>query len=182
VVPVVAFFFFYVGAEVGFGGWIYSYATAVRVGGDATAAYLTSVFWASLTAGRLLGIPIALRLSPRLVLLVDLAGALGSLGGLILWPHSPLVAWLGTCGMGLAMASVFPTMMCLAQRHVRISGTVTGWFFVGASGGGMVLPWLMGQLFESVGPRSIMLVLAVDLLGAAALLVALAFRRSARMR
>jgi fucose permease len=38
-----------------------------------------------------------------------------------------------------------------------------GWFFLGASVGGMVLPWLMGQLFEPVGPRVTMLAIAVDL-------------------
>jgi len=40
---------------------------------------------------------------------------------------------------------------------------VMGWFFLGASAGGMTLPWLMGQLFEPVGPRVTMLALAVDL-------------------
>jgi nitrate/nitrite transporter NarK len=47
---------------------------------------------------------------------------------------------------------------------MTITGRVTGWFFVGASLGGMTLPWLIGQLFESVGPQVTMLILFADLI------------------
>jgi fucose permease len=59
---------------------------------------------------------------------------------------------MGTLGAGLSMASVFPAMISFAERHTSITGQTTGWFLVGASVGGMTLPWLIGQLFESVGP------------------------------
>ncbi len=173
---IVGFFFFYTGAEVAFGGWIYAYARALRLGSDAGAAYLTSAFWGCLTVGRLLAIPITLRLPARLVLLGDILGSLASLGVLLLWPHSLTVAWIGTCGIGLCLASIFPGMMCLAQGRMPISGTVTGWFFVGVSGGSMFLPWLIGQFFESVGPRSAMVILTIDLVGALCFLVILAFQ------
>ncbi len=51
------FFFLYVGAEVGFGGWIFTYAVALDLGSETAAAYLTSAFWGALTFGRLLTIP-----------------------------------------------------------------------------------------------------------------------------
>jgi FHS family Na+ dependent glucose MFS transporter 1 len=72
--------------------------------------------------------------------------------------------WLGVFGLGFAMASIFPTMISLAERRMTITGTVTSWFFVGASVGGMFLPWLIGQLFESVGPRAMMFAVLVDLI------------------
>jgi fucose permease len=62
------------------------------------------------------------------------------------------------------MASVFPATLTLAERRMTITGRVTGWFFVGASLGGMTLPWLIGQLFESVGPQVTMLILFADLI------------------
>jgi hypothetical protein len=34
-----------------------------------------------------------------------------------------------------------------------MTGGVTGFFLVGSSLGSMALPWLIGQFFESVGPR-----------------------------
>jgi len=67
--------------------------------------------------------------------------------------------WGGTLGLGLSMASVFPVTITLAERRMTITGRVTSWFFVGASLGGMSLPWLIGQLFEPVGPRATMFVI-----------------------
>ena len=173
---IVAFLFLYAGAEVSFGGWIYSYAVALRLSSDTVAAYLTSAFWGALTAGRLLAIPLAIRFPPRYLLLADFLGCLASLGALLLWPHSLIVVWLGTCGLGLSMASIFPATLSLAQGRMPISGAVTGWLFVGASAGGMTLPWLIGQFFESVGPRALIAILVVDLTAAVGLLAVLAFR------
>ena len=39
----------------------------------------------------------------------------------------------GTLGLGFANASIFPTMLNLAERRLIITGNVTSWFFVGGS-------------------------------------------------
>ena len=72
--------------------------------------------------------------------------------------------------------SIFPAALSLAQGRMRITGAVTGWFFVGASAGGMVLPWLIGQFFESVGPRATMVILLVDMTAAVGILAVLTFQ------
>ena len=167
------FFLLYVGAEVGFGGWVFSYAEALRLTDTTSAAYLTSAFWGALTLGRLLAIPLAARLRPRTLLLADLAGCLLSVGCIVLWPQSIAMLWLGAAGLGLAMASIFPTMLSFAARRMPTTGTITGWFLVGASLGGMSLPWLIGQLFEPLGPRTTMIVILIDLLAACAVFVLL---------
>lgn len=153
----------YVGAEVAFGGWIYSYAIALELGSAAGAAYLASAFWGALTAGRLLAIPVAARFRPRSILLVDLLGCLLSVGIILLWSGSAVALWLGSLGLGLSMASIFPTAITLAERRVRITGRVTGWFLAGASVGAMSLPWIIGQLFTAVGPMATMSVILADL-------------------
>jgi FHS family Na+ dependent glucose MFS transporter 1 len=177
---IAVFFFLYVGAEVGFGGWVFAYTAELGLAGEETAAYLTSAFWGALTVGRLLAIPIAARFRPRAILAGDLVGCLVSMGLILLWPRSLAVVWLGALGLGFSMASVFPTMISLAERRMTITGRVTSWFFVGASSGGMFLPWLIGQLFEPVGPRATMVAITVDLVVAVALFAALMFhaRRS----
>lgn len=157
------FFFLYAGAEVGFGGWIYTYAVELNLSSEAAAAYLTSGFWGALTVGRLLAIPIAARFRPRSMLIGDFVGGFVSICVVLLWPNSLAATWLGTLGLGLALASVFPTTLSLAERRMTITGRVTGWFFVGASSGGMSLPWLIGQLFEAVGPRMMVLAIAIDI-------------------
>jgi MFS transporter, FHS family, Na+ dependent glucose transporter 1 len=173
---IVLFFFLYTGAEVSFGGWIYSYAVALRLTSGTVAAYLTSTFWGALTVGRLLAVPLAVRFPPRTVLVADCLGCLASLGLLLLGSRSLVATFVGTCGVGLSMASIFPAALSLAQGRMRITGAVTGWFFVGASAGGMVLPWLIGQFFETGGPRATMIILLIDMMAAITVLAVLTFR------
>lgn len=150
---IVLFVMFYVGAEAAFSGWIYSYAVALQFSSEAVAAYLTSAFWGALMAGRLLSIPLANLFRPRTVLAYSIAGAIVSIGAIFVAAGSTLVVWTGTIGIGLSLAAVFPTTMSLAERHTTVTGRVVGWFFVGASIGGMTVPWLTGQGFEVLGPQ-----------------------------
>ncbi|HZT57745.1 MAG TPA: MFS transporter [Pyrinomonadaceae bacterium] len=81
--------------------------------------------------------------------------------------------------LGLSMASIFPTTLTFAGRRMTLDGQVTGWFIVGASAGSMLLPWTIGQLFERVGPRATMLVIAAAL--AAAVVVVVSILRAFRV-
>jgi FHS family Na+ dependent glucose MFS transporter 1 len=158
------FFFLYVGAEASFGGWIFTYATTLGLGDVASAGYLTSAFWGALTVGRLLGIPIAARISPQKILFIDLFGCLVSMAIILVFPESYPAVWTGAIGLGLSMASIFPTMLAFVERRMRMSGEITRWFFVGTGAGGMTLPWLSGLLFDGLGPRSTMAAILIDLL------------------
>ncbi|HSO27349.1 MAG TPA: MFS transporter [Anaerolineales bacterium] len=162
------FYFLYVGAEVSFGGWIYLFAVKQpglsQVGQMAElAAYLTSAFWGAFTFGRLLSIPLAARWRARTLLLVDMFGALGSVGLILLFPNSWVAIWVGAIGLGLSLASIFPTVMAFAERRMVINGAVARWFFVGAGLGGTVLPWLIGRMIEPRGPMVIMFAIFIDL-------------------
>ncbi|HOU14798.1 MAG TPA: MFS transporter [Anaerolineae bacterium] len=161
---IAAFFFLYVGSEGSFGGWIATYAKATGLGDATAAAYLTSAFWGALTLGRLFSIPLAARLRPRVLLFGDLIGCLLSVLVILAWPGAPMALWIGTFGAGFSMASLFPTMISFAGRHMATTGKTTAWFFVGASSGGMVIPWLIGQLFESVSPQATVFIILVSLL------------------
>ena len=156
----------YVGAEAAFGGWIYTYAVTLGLSDDTTAAYLTSAFWGALTAGRLVSIPVAMRFRPRTILLADLLGCAASVVLILAWRSSPVAVWLGALGLGFSMASIFPTAITLAERRIPITGAVTGWFLVAASIGAMSIPWLIGQLFEPVGPQIAMIIILVVLIAA----------------
>lgn len=71
------------------------------------------------------------------------------------------------------MTSVFPTVLTLAERRRAITGKVTSVFFVGASLGGMTLPWLIAQLFTAIGPQTTMLAILIDLVLALLMVTAL---------
>jgi fucose permease len=173
VLLVALFLFIYVGAEVGFGNWVFTYARALELADEPTAAYITSAFWGALTLGRLLSIPLAVRFSLRNVLIADLMGCLISILLIVLFPSSLTALWVGALGLGFAMAAIFPTTISLAERFLTLTGSITSWFFVGSSLGGMFLPWLIGQLFEPVGPRATMFAILGDLLAGVAVFVVL---------
>jgi FHS family Na+ dependent glucose MFS transporter 1 len=154
VIPVaimVLCFVLYVGGEAGYGAWIYTYAFKLNFGTEVTAAYLTSAFWGSFTLGRLLGIWVSMRARPMTILSIDFAGCLVSLGLILFFNESATLLWIGTILFGISQASIFPTFLTLAEERMHITGTITGWFLVGAGLGGMILPWLIGQAFVRIG-------------------------------
>jgi FHS family Na+ dependent glucose MFS transporter 1 len=156
-------FLFYVGLELGFGNWIYTYALTLGLGTTITAAYLTSAFWGSFTLGRLLGVWVSTRARPLTILIVDLLGCAVSAILIMIWKDSNVALWIGTNGLGLSMASVFPTLFMYAGERMQISGAITGWFLVGSGAGSMLLPWLIGQIFARTGPGTMTTVLLVDI-------------------
>lgn len=178
VILVAAFFVLYTGTEASVGSWLFNYTLATRLADAQGAAYLNSAFWALLTAGRLLAIPLLRRFRPRTILYFDLAGCLVSVAVILLWPASLAALWAGICGLGLSMAALFPTMLSLAARRVALTGKITGWFFAGSSVGSMFMPWLVGIYFESVGPHVLLTVAMIDLCLAVVLLTVLLFHYS----
>jgi FHS family Na+ dependent glucose MFS transporter 1 len=168
VVPValiVILFLLYVGLELGFGNWVYTYAITLDLGTEVTAAYLTSAFWGSFTFGRLLGVWVSTRMKPHLIIFLDLIGCAISAVIIMLWKESSLALWVGTFGLGLSMASIFPSLMMLAGERMQITGAITGWFLVGSGAGSMLVPWLLGQIFTYTGPQLMTTVLLIDIAG-----------------
>lgn len=169
----VAFFMMYVGAEVGYGNWIFTYTTRLNLATETAAAYLTSAFWGFFTIGRLLGIGISTRLRCRTILYMDLLGCLLSMAVILLWPASFTALWIGTVALGLSMASIFPTTLAFAKERMHLTGKVTSWFLVGGGIGGMFWSPLIGQLFEPVGPSVTMTVIFTAILINLAVLIAM---------
>ena len=166
---IVVFYLFYVGMEVGFTGWIFTYATTSNLLAEVSAAYATSLFWGTFTLGRLLSIPIAIKLRSRQILAIDLLGCFASILILLIWPGSVTALWVSIAGTGFFAASIFPTMITFAENRMHLTGKTTSLFFVGASTGGMFFPWLIGQSYARVGPRMVPL----TIISSAALLILL---------
>ena len=166
------FLLLYVGAEVGFAGWIFTYAVELKLGSLKTAAYLTSLFWGGLTVGRMLTIPLAARFRSRSLLICNLGGCLFSIGLMLLKSGSLAAVLIGTVGLGFSMASIFPATLSLAGQRMQLSGQVTGWFIFASSAGAMLIPLLIGQLFQFAGPRALILVIAITLVAAVVVLKA----------
>jgi FHS family Na+ dependent glucose MFS transporter 1 len=154
VISTMLFLFFYVGAEISFGGWVYTYAVTLKLASAAGAAYLTSIFWLAFTAGRLISIPVATCFKPKQVILTALFCCLSILTlGILFWGSSA-VLWMMAIGLGFCMAPIWPTGFTLAGQSVTLTGRVAGLILLGDSLGGMVLPSLLGKVIEGSGPRS----------------------------
>jgi len=153
------------GGELAFGGWIFTYADGIT-GSETTARLVNSAFWGGLVVGRVVAIPLAVRLSPRAMLQVDLVGTVLSLALLAVLPDSVPALWIGTIGFGFFVASMIPSSFNLAARRMPITSQVSSTFLVGGSLGSMTLPWLVGQLYVPVGPLSVVYVTGAAMLAA----------------
>jgi fucose permease len=162
----------YVGVESGVGGWEATSLLAAGAG-EVAAASWTAGFWAALTAGRLLAVPLALRVPPPPLAIGSLLVAAAGLG----LAHVPALAPAAYTLTGLALGPVFPTVLAwLAAAAPGARGT-TALVFATAQVGGLVLPLAIGRLVDASTPAVIpttILVVALACLGATLLL-----RRSA---
>lgn len=180
VILIVLLFFLYCGVEGGFGGWIFTYATILNIASETGASYMNSFFWGALTLGRLISVPLARKIAPSRLLISNFCFAIVFIGLIILFPAQTLFLWIGSIGLGLSLSSIFPTLMSLAESRMKITGAVTGYFFLGVSLGGMLIPMLLGQIFEYIGNYQIMTALFILLgLGLAVLMAVILASKSA---
>jgi FHS family Na+ dependent glucose MFS transporter 1 len=167
------FLFLYAGVEHSFAGWIPSYAQAMHVAGASGAALFASAFWAAITAGRLLAVPVSARFRPQAIVSAALGGCLISVGIVLLLPGLAWVLWLGTLGLGLSLAAIVPTTLALMGQRVGTTSQATALYFVGMGAGKMTVPRTIGQLFVGMGPQSLFVVLGLALMAASGLFAAL---------
>lgn len=161
-------FFLYCGIEVGFGGWITTYALKGGLEPASRSAYLASTYWAFFTIGRLGSIPATRALSPVRMIGAALALAGISIALMVAFQDSRQALWIGSALLGLAIAPIFPQLLLIADARLHLRGSTTRWFFVGGSIGAITIPWSLGQGFEFIGPRVLMPAMMAILLANAA--------------
>ncbi|UCC62827.1 MAG: MFS transporter [Anaerolineae bacterium] len=150
-----AFFYLYVGLEVGLATWTFTFLSEA-LGTEVTlASWATSGFFLALTAGRLVGSRLAGRQvgDERLVLL-GIGGGIG--GAVLLWAAGALAAVPAFVAavllVGFCFGPVYPTTMGVAQRRYAATiGTAVGLLTVGGSLGATSFPWLQGRLLVRGG-------------------------------
>jgi FHS family Na+ dependent glucose MFS transporter 1 len=148
------FLFFYVGAEIAFSGWVYTYTVELKLAPAVQAAYLTSGFWLAFTVGRLLSVVLATRFAPRQIIAVALLGCVFFMGLVFVFANSVAVLWIAALGAGFCMAPVYPSGFTLAVQGLKLTARASSVILLGDSFGGMILPWLVGRVLEATGPRA----------------------------
>lgn len=160
------FLLLYVGLEVAYGGYIFTFGRTIKekMSKD-NATFLTSAFWGSFALARLASVPISRYLRPSKMLWMDMAGCL--LGSVVLMSQfkngscnasDMTKLWIGTVLLGVSMASVFPCAVNWAEYFVTVSGRTASILIVASSCGEMLIPLAVGNTIgETVGPCSLMI-------------------------
>lgn len=143
------------GLQEAFGSYIYTYAVKSEIGiSSDDAAYLNSVFWGAVALGRLMAIFVSLYVCPRLMLVIDIAGCLASIIMMFILRYHVLALWICTAAFGVCLSNTFPTSLSVAESFFPLSGIITCIFVVSGGTGEMVVPLIIGKLFDVIGPMS----------------------------
>ncbi len=164
VVLICLFFFSYVALETGFAGWIHTYVEQIGYGDATTATAVLTVFWLGFTLGRLAAIWLARLLSPGWMVAGSMAVSVVAAVLFALFPDGGPVLWAVTALFAVSIAPQYASMMAFAESHLALSGKNTSAIVAASGVGGLLMPWLLGQLFDAIGPEAlppVMVVMAV---------------------
>jgi len=139
---------FYVASEVGISNWLVRFLEPAPL---TTATLALSLYWAGLTAGRLISSVISDRFN-HLAFTITCATALAVLiAAAVLVPSLPL-SIVGFAGAGIASGPIFPMIVAIGgerypERSAAVGGSLTGMAVIGST----IYPPAMGFLSVSVG-------------------------------
>ncbi|XP_072553550.1 major facilitator superfamily domain-containing protein 4B [Salminus brasiliensis] len=141
-----------------YAGFAYTYAVSAPMSlHHKTAGYLPCVFWAAITGGRLLSIPLAYRFRPVYLLMFSLAGVIVTVLLLLILYTSSLFLFIGTCLLGLFLSSIFPCMLAYTEDILDYQGCATTVLVTSAGMGEMVLQVLVGSIIQTAGSYSFLM-------------------------
>ncbi|XP_036447202.1 major facilitator superfamily domain-containing protein 4B [Colossoma macropomum] len=141
-----------------YAGFAYTYAVSAPMSlHHKTAGYLPCIFWAAITGGRLMSIPLAYRLKPLYLLIISLAGVIITVLLLLILYTSSIFLFVGTCLLGLFLSSIFPCMLAYTEDILDYQGCATTVLVTCAGMGEMVLQVLVGSIMQTAGSYSFLL-------------------------
>ena len=193
-VPMTAYMCLSVASEVTYGSWIYTLATERTGLSDASAASLTSAFWAAFTATRFalsfvgagplpaVAFSHAVAFSATTFLALQWGGV-GFLSQTDRASHaSRFVLWVVTLCVGCGAAGMFPNGIALGRSFFPLDGFAQAAFELGASVGSGLGPYVAARVFGVTGDSAAIpaTCAASGACAVAALVVAL--RRNAQKR
>lgn len=145
--------FFQSGNEFIVGGYTSLYLTGEMKLSFSHASYLLAGYWASIMVGRIVSSKLLSRVSSYTLVLLSAIGSAVGVGLLLLAPGA-MPAVIAVVVIGFSFASIFPTTLGVAGGKCEAySGTAFGILFAIALTGGMILPWVVGQVANAYGLR-----------------------------
>jgi fucose permease len=145
-------FFVYTGLEAAVGTWVYSLFTEARAITSSTAGMWVSLYWGSLTLGRLVsGVVVSFVPVPLFLRLCLITAALGAV---LIWSNlTTLGSFLGLALLGVSLAPIFPSLIATTPERLGAEHTAhgVGLQIAAAVLGQSLLPALVGVLARHLG-------------------------------
>ncbi len=155
VVLVCLFFFAYVAFESGFVGWIHTYVEQIEYGDATTATAMLTVFWGGFALGRFVAIWMARLMSPGQMVAGSMSLSVVAAVLFALFPAGGPMLWLVTALFAVSIAPQYASMMAFAESHLALSGRNTSAIVAASGVGALVMPWVLGQMFDAIGPEAL---------------------------
>ncbi|XP_078054014.1 major facilitator superfamily domain-containing protein 4A isoform X1 [Mustelus asterias] len=133
-----------------YSGFVYTYAVEKpHLMEPRVAGYLSSLFWASITLGRLASIPMSGKLKPVTMVFINLGGIIGTFVLMLCFPVSVICLYVGTGLLGFFLSSTFPSMLAYTEDILNYQGCATTVLVTGAGVGEFALQMLVGSIIQS---------------------------------
>ncbi|MBS1807077.1 MAG: MFS transporter [Acidobacteria bacterium] len=148
----IAVFFAYTGIEAAAGAWAFTLFTEARGISMMLAGTWVSLYWGSLTAGRIGAALITNRISPHRLLRSCIVGQI--IGAMLLWGDwSRLSSFLGLALIGLASAPIFPSLIATTPTRLgpQHTANAVGFQIAAAVLGQSLIPALIGFIAQAWG-------------------------------
>ncbi|MFI3251021.1 MAG: MFS transporter [Eubacteriales bacterium] len=145
-----AMLFFYISTEYAISGWLVTYFQDTGILDARDSQLMSTLFWATMFAGRMVGGQIVGKIESTKLLLIDGVGLVVCFTVMFL-SRTPLVVTVSLAGVGLFMATIYPTAFAIGSRSIR--GNDFGCSMMSFIGtvGGIVTPALVGLVATSAG-------------------------------
>lgn len=155
-----AMLFFYISVEYAIVGWLVSYFQDTGILSADYSQMMNSLLWLVIFCGRMVGAAITGKVSRAGILLVDGVGFFACFL-LMFFSRSPVPIVLGLMGVGLFMATIYPTAFAFGSDCIRGNDLGCSIMIFTGSAGGIITPFLVGQVAERSGIRAGMGLVAV---------------------
>ena len=155
-----AMLLFYISTEYAIVGWLVTYFQDTGLLDASWSQVMNSLLWLVIFIGRMVGAAITGKVSRNRLLLLDGFAFFGCFLVMFLSRSTPLIV-LGLIGVGLFMATIYPTAFAFGSDCIRGNDLGCSIMIFTGSLGGVVTPFLVGQVAERAGIQAGMGVVAV---------------------
>lgn len=154
-----AMLLFYISAEYAIVGWLVTYFQDTGILDPSRSQLMNSLLWLVIFIGRMIGAAITGKISRGKLLLIDGVGFFACFL-VMFFSRTPVPIILGLVGVGLFMATIYPTAFAFGSDCIRGNDLGCSIMIFTGSVGGIVTPFLVGQVAERAGIQAGMGVVA----------------------